>query len=419
MYLFLPRFPSLPLSQCLCVASTFLLVLLCLESLGCSVKKLLWVLDLVDGGSLDLLLTHGTSSLRVNQGLELGKESGKVAGWAVGPIVGNHAKTSSDAVRYMVLTLRAVEGTAGRLHGTVWARSDWLVILLLGGLADDAFDLLFVSFGNLRAILWPHQHACILERGLFEVCSLALNHCRSQDRYQVLGELGNVLGCADEHAGRCLVVSLLYEYLDENVAVKEHQSLLKLARYGNVARVEIPKHVIQHLVCNFVVAELLHLLPSNQDRSPRRLPVVAECCVELVDKLGILGGAIVLPHQVVNKGVCQNLVPCQPNHFDRLLHTPISHRQKEFEGWSVLSCPLIKLGCLLGLLLGLVVLRHGNVLVLRAVVVHEMSIRVHQIMRLRKLRCLLVLLGDNEKLDGRPVIPLPLAILCDVCCALD
>eukprot|EP00961_Rhodomonas_salina_P182511 2463703-Rhodomonas_salina.10 len=109
----------------------------------------------------------------------------------------------------------------------------------LGGLADDAFDLLLVGLGDLGAVLGAHEHRGVLERGLLEPGALALDHRRRQDRHDVRRELGDRVRHAAQHARARRVVALLDQRLDQHVRVQQHQRVLQLARHRDVLRVQV------------------------------------------------------------------------------------------------------------------------------------------------------------------------------------
>mmetsp|Transcript_2595 Transcript_2595/g.8669 ORF Transcript_2595/g.8669 Transcript_2595/m.8669 type:complete len:281 (+) Transcript_2595:2015-2857(+) len=279
---------------------------------------LLRVLDLDDSSGVDLVLAHGAGGVALQVAEEATVKGRKAAGGAEGPVGGDHLDPREDAVGEPVPALGALEGGRGGGEGAVRAGRDGFLLLPLGGLPHDGLDLLPVGVGDLRAILGAHQHGRELERGLLEPAPLTLDHRRGQDGHDVCGELGDRVGHAHEHASAALVVPLLHEHLDEDVAVQQQQRVLQLSRHGDPLPLQILVRVEEHLVCDLVVAQLL-LLPCDDDGGASSLPVGAEGHVEAEDVVGVLGDAVVLAHEVVDERVGQHLVPRCSHHPDRLV----------------------------------------------------------------------------------------------------
>mmetsp|Transcript_13416 Transcript_13416/g.30901 ORF Transcript_13416/g.30901 Transcript_13416/m.30901 type:complete len:1019 (-) Transcript_13416:977-4033(-) len=371
---------------------------------------LLRVVDLDDGRGVDLVLAHGADGVGLQVTEEAAVEGGEVAGGTGGPVGGDHLDAGEDAVGKPVPALGALEGGGGGGEGAVGAGGDGLLLLALGGLADDGLDLLPVGVGDLRAILRAHEHGGELEGGLAQASALTLDHRRREDGHDVRGELGDGVGDADEHAGPRLVVSLLDEDLDEHVAVQEQERVLKLARHGDALTLQVLVRVEEHLVCHLVVPQLLLLTRDDHGRA-RGLAVGAEGHVEAEDVVGVLGDAVVLAHEVVDERVRQHFVPRRPHHRDRLVERFLPHLQVHPQRLLVVVGLVEEVPRRLELLLALVVARHRQVLPARPRRSQEERERVYQLVRLRQLERLLLLLGDQQELERASEVGVGLTVV--------
>mmetsp|Transcript_13440 Transcript_13440/g.31548 ORF Transcript_13440/g.31548 Transcript_13440/m.31548 type:complete len:262 (+) Transcript_13440:989-1774(+) len=121
-----------------------------------------------------------------------------------------------------------------------------------------------------------------------------------------------------------------------------------------------------------------------------------------------------LAHEIVDERVRQHLVPHRAHQVDGLVQRFLSNLEEKFEGLLVLASLLKQLCRRLKLLLVLVVLRHRDVLALRALGPEKERECIHEVVRLSQLTRLLVVLGDDHELDGGADFAVARAVLDDL-----
>mmetsp|Transcript_38192 Transcript_38192/g.113171 ORF Transcript_38192/g.113171 Transcript_38192/m.113171 type:complete len:209 (-) Transcript_38192:659-1285(-) len=154
-------------------------------------KRLHGVCDLANRVDHDLVVAHGAAPLGCEDTDEHARARREVALGALRPVGERDALPCREVKRNDVLTADTLQlGLWPRhLAKRAW-RHDFLCLLrLLVRFAHHELDLLLVLHCDLVPVLWPHEHAGVLVRRLFEAGAVALDNGRREDWHHVFGEL--------------------------------------------------------------------------------------------------------------------------------------------------------------------------------------------------------------------------------------
>mmetsp|Transcript_38394 Transcript_38394/g.87910 ORF Transcript_38394/g.87910 Transcript_38394/m.87910 type:complete len:331 (-) Transcript_38394:869-1861(-) len=192
--------------------------------------------------------------------------------------------------------------------------------------------------------------------------------------------------------------------------MQDHQLSPQIHWHSELLGLQVPVGLQQQRVSCLVVSSFLFPL-GNHQRDAHCVQKVAQCVLELVLEVLILGHIVRVPANEVHKLVNQGGVARLGNQVDSSIQLTLPALEIQLQGRRILVADTIVLGSLSKHVLLLVVLRDLNVPFLVFRVTKHLFVHLHLVVLARHFESLIVLVCQEQKLNPSSNVALLLTVL--------